>query len=249
MDWDGGAAGAVHRQRGCRWGRNFGASIVDVTGSDRDGGDDADWTLITFVRDGASVEVPTRSNVCACGRRTPRPGAFPTRWRATPCGQLPPLPGATPGSEEVTTLETRLKTLKGKLLVTDATSTHVGDPQHAGGKWDSKRLGFDAPDSMVALLQSSTFEVMAAYRIIPSVFRPGDGAGQREAWRQILFGTIAPLGRAVERELRAKLDAPGLLSDRLEGTARQRPSRTRKGVPVHDWAEAWPLRKPPGWRG
>ena len=34
------------------------------------------------------------------------------------------------------------------------------------------------------------------------------GTGTREAWRQFLFGTVAPLGKLVAAELSRKLDAP-----------------------------------------
>ena len=39
----------------------------------------------------------------------------------------------------------------------------------------------------------------------------GDGAGRREAFRQALHSVIAPLGRIMERELRYKLNSPGLM--------------------------------------
>lgn len=170
---------------------------------------------------------------------------------ATPRGQPLPLPGATPGSEEVTTLETRLKTLKGKLLVTEATSTHVGDPQHAGGNWDSKRLGFDTPHSLVALLQSSTFEIHGRLRHqsvgVPSGRR---GRAARGVAANPVRHDCAP-GRAVERELRAKLDAPGLslgwrelrASD-LAGRARAFQSMVGGGMAIEEAARLAGLMEP-----
>ena len=162
---------------------------------------------------------------------------------SAPRGSILPLPGATPGSDQVTALETRLKGLRGKLLVTEAASTHLGDSQHQSSNWTSKRLGADPPDGLVALLQASTYEIMSACGVNPSVFRPGDGSGQREAWRQILFGTIAPLGRAVEAELRVKLDAPTLTlgwrelrASDLSGRARAFQSMVGGGMSVEQAA-------------
>ena len=40
--------------------------------------------------------------------------------------------------------------------------------------------------------------------------RGGPGTQARESYRQALFATIAPLGRIVETELRAKLDDPAI---------------------------------------
>ena len=73
-----------------------------------------------------------------------------------------------------------------------------------------KRFGPSPPDGLVKLLGTASMEVMAACGLSPSLFLDGDGTGKREAWRQALFGTIQPLGKLVETELRNKLDAPDL---------------------------------------
>ena len=65
------------------------------------------------------------------------------------------------------------------------------------------------------------------------------GPAQREAWRRLLFSTIAPLGRIVENELRVKLDTPDLrltwnelrASD-LAGRARAFQSMVNGGIEV-----------------
>ena len=50
-------------------------------------------------------------------------------------------------------------------------------------------------------------ELAAAFGVSPSLFSPsGDGSGQRESWRRFWISTIAPIGRILETELRAKLD-------------------------------------------
>lgn len=56
-------------------------------------------------------------------------------------------------------------------------------------------------------------DVCAAFGASPALFNPaGDGSGQREAWRRFWAGTVEPLGRLVEAELRAKLDPRARLS-------------------------------------
>ena len=67
----------------------------------------------------------------------------------------------------------------------------------------------------------------------------GDGAGWREAFRQALHSVIAPLGRIMERELRYKLNSPGLMlnfdslfASDLSGRARAFQSMVGGGMDV-----------------
>ena len=48
---------------------------------------------------------------------------------------------------------------------------------------------------------------------------PADGTGQREAWRRFLHGSVSPVARIVQGELRAKLDDTGAVA-RLHGAVR-----------------------------
>ena len=62
-------------------------------------------------------------------------------------------------------------------------------------------VGFEALRSHVAQ------EICAAFGVPPALVSAGaDGRAQRESWRRFWLGTIAPLGRMIEAELRAKLD-------------------------------------------
>ena len=83
------------------------------------------------------------------------------------------------------------------------------------------------------------------------MFRPSDGAGMREAWRQVLFGVVAPLGRAVQAELRLKLDSPGLVltwdelrASDLAGRARAFQSMVGGGMEVSKAASLAGLMEP-----
>ena len=53
-------------------------------------------------------------------------------------------------------------------------------------------------------------------RVSADLFTHGDAAGQRESWRRFLHGSLRPMARIIEAELRAKLDAPELALDLSE---------------------------------
>ena len=73
--------------------------------------------------------------------------------------------------------------------------------------WEAKRLGFDAPASLIQAANLATREILSACGVSPALFEASAAAAVREAWRQLLFGTIAPLGRLVAHELSRKLEA------------------------------------------
>ena len=71
------------------------------------------------------------------------------------------------------------------------------------------------PKALIDLRAGAALAVYAACGVPPSllVTLPADGTGQREAWRRFLHGSVAPVARIVQGELRAKLDAPALALD------------------------------------
>ena len=89
------------------------------------------------------------------------------------------------------------------------------------------RLGASPPAPLVELHKRATQEVYAACGLNPSIFESGTGTQARESYRQALFGTIAPLGRIVETELRNKLNDPGITIDWSELRAADIASRAR----------------------
>ena len=107
-------------------------------------------------------------------------------------------------------LKADLKALRGRLTTVEST----GRNWDAGGapppkEWEPRRLGPSPPEGLVELMSASSREVLAAIGVNPILLvERGDGAALREAWRELLFGTVAPLGRIVAAELSAKLDAP-----------------------------------------
>lgn len=97
----------------------------------------------------------------------------------------------------------------GRLLTVEAGDWDNAGTGRAAG-WQAERFGASPPDALVELHKTATTEIFAASGIPPGIFDASQAAAARESYRQFLFGTIAPLGRLVEAELRAKLDEPGL---------------------------------------
>ena len=69
-----------------------------------------------------------------------------------------------------------------------------------------RRFGANPGEHLVLLAQLASREIYAACGMNSSLFGEGDAASTREAWRLLLFGVVAPLGRKVEHELSEKLE-------------------------------------------
>ena len=126
----------------------------------------------------------------------------------TPRGYLLPMPRTDGADTTVEKLRADLKTMKGGLSLvesmTEQWSAQSGSSTRAMDNWSAKRIGASPPDALVQVAEVASREVWAACGISPSLFSAGDGTASREAWRQLLFGVIAPLGRMVSAELSMK---------------------------------------------
>ena len=116
--------------------------------------------------------------------------------------------------DQLGALLARLRALKGKLMVVDSMSgSWGGDYRDAPrGDWAQRRLGPE-PDATLASLRSDTAIAIAGDCGVPPELLgivKADGTGQRESWRRFLHGSVQPIARQVEGELRTKLDAPTL---------------------------------------
>ena len=113
-----------------------------------------------------------------------------------------PVPGDDP---TVAGLRSDLKDMAGKVALLE-----VGDwgGSPGGGMVNLKpeRVGANPPASMVELFKISREEVFSACGVNPSLFSVAPGVAMREAYREFLFSTVAPLARTVAAELSAKLD-------------------------------------------
>ncbi|MYI05745.1 MAG: phage portal protein [Gemmatimonadetes bacterium] len=107
--------------------------------------------------------------------------------------------------------------------------------------WQPIQYGPTPNPGMLGLRSDAALAVLAACGVPPSLVQPNsDGTAQRESYRRWLFGTVAPIARCVERELRDKLDAPTLrlsfdelFAADLTGRARAVHSLTQSGVPLN----------------
>ncbi len=70
------------------------------------------------------------------------------------------------------------------------------------------------------LHETASREVLAACGVPPVLFAMNpNGTAGREAWRQLLFATVAPLGRLIAAEMSAKLETEiGLAWDELRAS-------------------------------
>lgn len=95
---------------------------------------------------------------------------------------------------------------QGGVLATSAGQAVAGD-QSPSRRWEPAKMGPE-PDQVFHALRTEVGEnICAAYGVPPTLFSAtGDGAGQREAWRRFWVGTVAPIGRMIEAEVRRKLD-------------------------------------------
>ena len=124
-----------------------------------------------------------------------------------PRGSLLPLP--LPGDDPtVQSLQADLKRLRGQLATVETQSSMAPGATGGGDGWTAKRIGANPPSALVQLHEIATREVLAACGVPPVLFSSNpNGTAGREAWRQLLFATIAPMGRLLVAELTTKLEA------------------------------------------
>ncbi len=69
-------------------------------------------------------------------------------------------------------------------------------------------IGPDPKNAFVDLRQNAGREILSAFGLSAALFdSSSDGSARRESWRQAWIATFAPLGKLLEAEIRAKLDA------------------------------------------
>ena len=123
-----------------------------------------------------------------------------------PRGSLLPVPNADGADATVTDLKADIRKLNGAVAVVESQSTIQPDRPSGDAGWQARRLGFNAPASLIEAAAQSHREVLAACGISPALFDASAGAAAREAYRQVLHGVIAPLGKIVAHELTLKLE-------------------------------------------
>ena len=130
-----------------------------------------------------------------------------------PRGSFLPLPvdGQDP---TIGNLKADIRKAAGRMLTVES-----GDWDATGGgkfaAWAQRRFGADPPAALVELLKCTSAEVYSACGLNPALFTSEGDTGAREAYRQALHATVAPLGRIVAAELSRKLDE-GIAFDWIE---------------------------------
>ena len=108
-------------------------------------------------------------------------------------------------------LEADLHHLRGGAALVETTAGGWGDKGGAPqADWRPRRLGADPPTSLADIRMGVEKTVLALCGVPPALATDADGTAQRESWRRFLHGTVSPVARLVEAELREKLDEPSL---------------------------------------
>ena len=105
----------------------------------------------------------------------------------------------------ITQLKADLNKLSGKTAILE-TGDYGGTAGGGMVTLKAERLGPEPTAALVELFKISREDVLAACGVNPSLVTDAQGTAQREAYRQFLFGTVAPLGKLVAAELSEKLD-------------------------------------------
>ena len=98
---------------------------------------------------------------------------------------------------------------KGGAVMLETTNSGWGEGKTVAPQsdWKQQRIGPDPPAEFCNLRESATQGVLAAHGINAALLMgKSDGTLMREAWRQLLHGTLRPVARMVADELAAKLD-------------------------------------------
>ena len=166
-----------------------------------------------------------------------------------PVGRIIPAPldqlegdgGEEGETDPLADLELSLANLKGRsALVPSMAREWTGTSTGPGlGDWTSRRIGADPPESVVRLRQDGHNAVLAAAGVPPMLFAAsGQANASREALRQFLHLTVAPLARIVETEATAKLAVPvaldftALHASDVQGRARSFQSLVGGGMEI-----------------
>ena len=134
---------------------------------------------------------------------------------AGPLAQLlavPQDPGNPDDDDEKDTLaglRSDLARARGRALLVETTSAGWGEGAASAPQrdWNASRLGPQPPAALAEVARDAFSRTLAATGTPVSLFTDADGTSQREALRRWHMGTVLPLARLLETELRTKLEA------------------------------------------
>ena len=163
---------------------------------------------------------------------------------SVPVGYILPVP--TDGDDkQIAGLKKAVGGLKGNLAFLETTSEAWG--MNSGvpkGDWQAMRLGANVPQSLIQLYELASRQVLAVLGVPIELVSMADGTGKREAWRQFLFASAAPLARRVEFELNrlatsdVKLSFDALNASDIAGRARAFGSLVSGGMDTEEALQA-----------
>lgn len=126
----------------------------------------------------------------------PRGSAFP----------VPASPETDADDDPMAPLRNAIATARGRLLTVEA-APDTADPGRGARLYEQARIGADPPSGLVGLFTAACLEVVAVCGVPPALASAeGNAQAGRESWRRLWAGTVAPMARIVEAELRRKLD-------------------------------------------
>ena len=155
-------------------------------------------------------------------------------------GYLLPIP-SDGNDTSVGKLKQDIQALAGRTALVETTAAGFGEGRTAAPRcdWTPQRIGVAYPESIPQVLSWSQQSTLAACGVPVELVTSGQGTATREAWRRFLHGTIAPLGRIVERELakmypgsEPKLSFEALFASDVQGRARAFQSLVNGGMDV-----------------
>ncbi len=131
-----------------------------------------------------------------------------------PLAQLLAVPadGGDDGDDDpLKMLKADIAAARGKALFVETTSAGWGEgrmaaPGNGNRDWVASRLGPQPPEATVRLGDAGFARMLAACGCSPALFDDSDGTAKREALRQWHMGTVRPLARILEHELRRRLE-------------------------------------------
>lgn len=143
-----------------------------------------------------------------------------------------------PASEEMQKVVSDLRDLRGRSMLVQSVLRGVGGDAPAPRDWKAERLGFNPPEALLKAREAVFRSVLGILGVPPSLFlgEGGDGGAGREAWRRFLHGTVEPMGRQVEVELRrvfgmdVRISFGRMMAHDVAGQARAVHVLTQSGV-------------------
>ena len=96
-------------------------------------------------------------------------------------------------SDTIDKMRSRVANLKGRTAFVEAPQSWSDTPQSAPrSDYKPMRIGADPPDTLRALRSEVGRAVLGCAGVPVELFEPGQGTGQREAWRRFLSGLSHP---------------------------------------------------------